>query len=534
MAGATEVRAGGAFVDVGGKLGPLDKALASARSKLQGFASGAIRYGKAFTLVGAAMATPIVLAIEKAGDYAEQLSKFEAVFKELSDPALEWVEALSERLGRSRSDLVMFMATLQDTFVPLGFARAEGLKFAKVLTQLTLDVASFNNKAEPEVLRDFQSALVGNHETVRKYGIIITQATLDQELLNMGIKGGVKQATAQQKVLARMNVIMAGTSDAQGDAARTAGSWANVKRRLFAQIENVALAIGSHLLPVVTPYLSKAADIVKWTAIWIKENRGIVISFVKLTAIILAAGAALIAVGLAAKLLAFLLSPAGGLAIAIAGVIFLLDYFDLIDKGFLTMLGNFKIGATKLEDIWELAMLTLKFLWWSAVDSILEGIQKVIEGWSAMLHQLSDIKFLPQFMKDALRAASEEIKQFGAAVDLIQLWTGGRKEDLKTEMKAKGKIVLEGFKEILKKLVPAAADIPTIPDLTLGGMPGAPVLAGAPAGGVVGTFSGAAAELAAPGTRIMEKQLDELKDQTTILKSMDDKLDDPVTGRFAP
>jgi hypothetical protein len=88
-------------------------------------------------------------------------------------------------------------------------------------------MASFNNESEANVIRDLQSALVGNHETVRKYGVIITQATLDQELLNTGIEGGIREATEQEKVMARMNIILKGTTDAQGDAARTAGSFAN-------------------------------------------------------------------------------------------------------------------------------------------------------------------------------------------------------------------------------------------------------------------------------------------------------------------
>ena len=43
----------------------------------------------------------------------------------------------------------------------------------------------------------------------------------------MGIEGGVKSATAAQKVQARLNIITAGLGDAIGDAERTAGSFAN-------------------------------------------------------------------------------------------------------------------------------------------------------------------------------------------------------------------------------------------------------------------------------------------------------------------
>ena len=73
-------------------------------------------------------------------------------------------------------------STVQDTFVPLGFARNEASDLSVQLTKLAVDVASFNNASDTETMRAFQSAIVGNHETVRRFGIVITEATLQQEL----------------------------------------------------------------------------------------------------------------------------------------------------------------------------------------------------------------------------------------------------------------------------------------------------------------------------------------------------------------
>jgi len=58
-----------------------------------------------------------------------------------------------------------------------------------------------------------------------------------------------------------LNLIMEGTSDAQGDAVRTAGSWANQMRALKATISDTATEIGSALLPVFTPLLSKFREL---------------------------------------------------------------------------------------------------------------------------------------------------------------------------------------------------------------------------------------------------------------------------------
>jgi TP901 family phage tail tape measure protein len=207
-----------------------------------------------------------------ASEAEEAGSKFDAVFKDLAKPTREWAEETAKALSRSRFELEDFLATLQDTFVPLGFARDTAADMSKEVTKLAIDLASFNNIAEPDVIRDLQSALVGNTETVRKYGIIITQATLNQELLNMGVRGGVKAATEAQKAQARLNIILDSTTDAQGDAERTAGSFANQLKALQADIKEVAILLGQELIPfakelieVIRPILRGFADLDKGT-----------------------------------------------------------------------------------------------------------------------------------------------------------------------------------------------------------------------------------------------------------------------------
>jgi hypothetical protein len=79
---------------------------------------------------------------------------------------------------------------------------------------------------------------------MRRYGVIITQTTLDQELMNMGIEKGIQGATEQEKVMARLNIIMNSTEDAQGDAARTADEYANQMRALKGNISDVMAEAG--------------------------------------------------------------------------------------------------------------------------------------------------------------------------------------------------------------------------------------------------------------------------------------------------
>ena len=198
--------------------------------------------------------------IDLAGDVAEMQSKSAVVFGRFRDQVVSDLSDFGSEVGRSSHELEGMASSIQDTFVPMGFARGEAAKLSVDLTKLAVDVASFNNASDTETMEAFQSALVGNHETVRRFGVVITEATLKQELMRMGIKRTGDQVTNAEKVQARLNLILKGTTDAQGDAARTADSYANQVKALSAEFETLAVDIGRELLPIATDLVELFRD----------------------------------------------------------------------------------------------------------------------------------------------------------------------------------------------------------------------------------------------------------------------------------
>jgi len=188
--------------------------------------------------------------ISKASDARETLSQFRVVFGDQADAAMDFANTLTKSFGQSQADVVALMASLQDTFVPLGFSREEASKLSGALTQLSFDVASFKNASSPEVSQAFTSAIVGNHEAVRKFGIVITEARVKQKAMEMGLWDGTGAASAQAKVLARTNLIIEGSKDAIGDFARTQHEFANQVRILGNTYKDLAIDVGNALIPV--------------------------------------------------------------------------------------------------------------------------------------------------------------------------------------------------------------------------------------------------------------------------------------------
>jgi hypothetical protein len=219
--------------------------LKAAESPLAAFES---KLGRFMALVtGAFGFSKLILS---ASDLQETQSKFDTVFGQNAESARAWGNDYANAVGRSRRQVSMFMAEAQDLFVPLGFDTSSAQQISQTLTSLSTDLASFNNMRDQDVFGNLISGLMGESEPLKKYGVIVNEAAVKQELFNQSIDPS--KATDQQKVLARLNIILRMTTAAQGDAIRTGGGWANQWKRLTSVADDLAGTVGSKLLPPLT------------------------------------------------------------------------------------------------------------------------------------------------------------------------------------------------------------------------------------------------------------------------------------------
>ena len=272
------------LVRIEADMGDLRRDLAKLQNQVDKSSAG---MGAAFARMGnvfkVAVAAVVVTQAARAGlaltqlasDVEEMQAKSEAVFGVFVNDVRSQLSEFGMAVGRSRFELEAMASSIQDTFVPMGFARGEAAKLSVDLTKLAVDVGSFNNEAAPEVMNAFSSALVGNHEAVRRFGIQITEATLKQELFRMGVEGGTKAATIQEKVQARLNLIIASTGDAHGDAAKTADSFANKSMALKAELQDLGIRIGNELLPHMKNLVDLAIEATRAIATFL-ENMGLI------------------------------------------------------------------------------------------------------------------------------------------------------------------------------------------------------------------------------------------------------------------
>jgi hypothetical protein len=188
--------------------------------------------------------------IDAASDLNETVSKSQQIFGTASKSVEQFASNSAKQFGMSKKTAIDAAASFG------AFGKAAGLTgedlgtFSTDLVALSADLASFGNTTPEEAALALGAALRGEAEPIRKFGVLLDEATLKQEALAMGIITNTKSAlTPQQKVLAANAAILKQTSDAQGDFGRTAGGVANQQRIMSATLEDVQAKLGEKLLP---------------------------------------------------------------------------------------------------------------------------------------------------------------------------------------------------------------------------------------------------------------------------------------------
>jgi hypothetical protein len=204
-----------------------ESAAAFAQSKLALMAVAA-----AAIALGRAMFMAVKATADAAGKAEETRNRFTSTFRAWTAETDLWITDHMTSLGYARSQWEDWLAQIQDTLVPLGYMRGEAAGTSREIAQLAVDLGSFKDQAPEEAMSAITSGIVGMHRALLKYGIVIDENKITQEAWNMGLEKSYDELTAQEKVQARINIIMQSTKDAQGDLARTGGSWVNVIRKL--------------------------------------------------------------------------------------------------------------------------------------------------------------------------------------------------------------------------------------------------------------------------------------------------------------
>lgn len=214
-------------------------------------------------LIGDAIGTGIRYSLDSVGlasDLSETRAAIGEVFGDASADIQAFAQGSAKRLGQTQQSVL----TAAQTFGV--FAKAAGLTgkplsdFSTDLVTLSTDMASFFNADPSEVIEALGAGLRGESEPLRRFGVLLDDATLRARAMELGIYDGNGALSQQQRVLAAQAEIFAQTGIAQGDFARTSDGLANQQRILQSTFEETQTKLGEFLLPAFTTLTSFAND----------------------------------------------------------------------------------------------------------------------------------------------------------------------------------------------------------------------------------------------------------------------------------
>ena len=195
----------------------------------------------------------------------EQFGMSELTFKQIASRYQAMGNAMGITTGQIAKANENLKGKLIDDYQEVG----DGMgNMSTRLTMLAADMASFYNVEQSTVAEALNAVYTGQTRPLRKYGLDLTQATLQEWAHKQGIDAKISSMSQAEKTMLRYQYVLAQTSTIQGDFARTSTTWANQIRLLKQNLQALGGVIGGTLINAFKPLIT-----------WLNKAMGAVIAF---------------------------------------------------------------------------------------------------------------------------------------------------------------------------------------------------------------------------------------------------------------
>lgn len=326
MANARGIRAGAAYIELFLNDSKLVRGLQNASKKLKAFGDAITGWGQKMTAIGAAVTAPLLGSAKAFSEMGDRMAKM----SQRTGISVETLSELAYAAELSGADLDTLEGSLRKMQKAI-VAAAEGSESATdALGKLGLTVADLRGlspdqqfKLIADRLSQIQSPAVKAALAMELFGKSGTQLL---PLMSEGAKG-IEALQQQARDLGlTMSTEDAKAAEALNDAYDTL--WKVVKQGVF--------VIGSALAPTLKAVSEWIIRTVVTTTAWIKENKDLVVTILKVAAAVLAGGVALLALGAAISALGTIF---GALAAVVTGVIVVFKVIIAVISAILTPVG---------------------------------------------------------------------------------------------------------------------------------------------------------------------------------------------------
>lgn len=194
-------------------------------------------------------------SIDLSSDLTEQQNVIDVSFGKYKKSIEGLAKVSVPEFGMSELTAKTIAGRFQSMGIAIGYSQKQMSGMSVELTKLAADMASFYNVEQADVAKSLESVFTGTTAPMRRYGVDLTQATLEEWAHKQGIDAKMKSMSQAEKTMLRYQYVMANTSAAHGDFARTADTWANQIRVLKQSFEVLGSTVGGVLINVLKPFV---------------------------------------------------------------------------------------------------------------------------------------------------------------------------------------------------------------------------------------------------------------------------------------
>jgi len=388
------------------------------------------KFGKNMQSTGQAMTrnlTAPILAlggasVKLASDFAETQSKFNTVFRDIQAQANDTAKNLQKNFGLSSRASMQLLSDTGDLLTGFGFTQEEALSLSNQVNELAVDLASFTNFSggAEGASQALTKALLGERESIKQLGIAITEADLKRFAEEQGLV--FKELDRVTKANLTFQLAVKQSGNAIGDHARTSGEFANQTRQLKADVEDLGIQLGQHLLPIAAELLQKTRDLITGFNNLSPETKRLAVGFSLLLA---GLGPVLNLTGSLItnlpKIIGFFTSWAGVILLAGSALVYLIENWE----AFTSSLAENKTLNTLTTGLLKLAK--------SVAGNVSPSLDAAITTFQAMQETIEDpnyqkkgVEFMSfgDSMKSAITKVLPFIDEFNNAIGLGKAKSG--------------------------------------------------------------------------------------------------------------
>ena len=394
---ASEIKAGGAYIEIGATTDQLEKALDKAGHQISEWGEKVAGFGEKLALAGEAALAPIELGLHLLAEYGKEVGKMvsqtgistggAAGFRTMAAESGVAMNVISKGISTMERSVASGSAKTQAAFAQIGVS-TDALKAMKPEEQFSAIAEAIGSIEDPAQRATIATDIFG------RAGMAM------MPVLEMG-----GQALAYYKDEAQKLGLALG-----GEATARAKELHETLNRLKGAVEGLLMAMANAVSGGAGKLAGRLLDVVIYARQWIEANPAAVQGFVNMAANALAFGVALLVIGKAMAFIGGMVEAMGtmvsliaglgaggmvavgavvGIMVALFGV---LDVLGVTNTGFGDLLNSVKINGVGIADIFASVWNFIKMGFDDTVAVIMHGLQWIADQANKLLPESMQIK----------------------------------------------------------------------------------------------------------------------------------------------